>query len=460
MTSSHPEQTPRRRAVSQLVVMVLGLGLLLPASALASANGTFESLLDSLRSNTDDTLSDEVLTTDVAYRDSVIAEWDAGVAETGLADRIDARRDESSDAGIRTGWSFDPQDGAFRYSKVDGATPMYPGYFHVVGDSWRFRAGGRVGYALGSERLRYEGDVSIRRDWHRIGWRPVQVAPQFGWKDIHGHGIYAIAGADEQNYLERRGWSGYLSTELPQDVSAEVAYRFHEETSRHARDVFTFGDRTRLAEANRPITDGDVRAVQLQFERPRRSHRMWFSFEGETAGRDLGGDLDYDLLRGRVNWRPIMHWDDEIHFDVQGQVAAAPDMLPLQVAADPAGRSGVRGYPQSAMLGANATTLRIDYYFARDVLFSRHVPFFKGRGLQLVPFLDVGSAWTSPGQHALRDASLPASGDWKWAAGAGVRYDTGFGDILSHIRMDVAWRLDRTPEKPVFYMVLEGEPFE
>jgi hemolysin activation/secretion protein len=141
-------------------------------------------------------------------------------------------------------------------------------------------------------------------------------------------------------------------------------------------------------------------------------------------------------------------------------MAAGPDTIPNQILADPAGRSGVRGYPHRSIIGAHAMLLRLDYHIERDLFVLARVPLLKKLRLQLVPFLDVGAAWTPGVNRRLTDATLPLSRDWKWGVGIGVRKGLGFGELLSHCRFDTAWRLDRGRASPVVYFVLETESFD
>jgi hypothetical protein len=439
------------------------------AGAAPDSIATLDGVISRLRTRTTTTMSDEALRLDTTFRDSVTAVFDSTVAADGLSPTLERSAASSSgrryrSTGVRTGfdWSLDRSN--LDYSKVDGFTAVTAGFLYVTTRGVRTRIGGRIGYAFGSERGRHDAGVQLSAHDVTIGWAHRDETHTFGWTEVHGRRFFALAGADELDYLEREGWRTYVENDawLPAGLSARLVYRREDERARRSRDTFTIGDPSGLFETNPQASEGEVRSVSLTIARPRVVYsNLYGSLTAETAGRGLGGDLAYDRVRARLTRITRLPWADELSVALSAQATAGPtDRIPLQALADPAGRSGVRGYPHRSLVGTHALLARIEYRLARDLLARTRIPLLSRAKLQLVPFVDVGAAWTPPAPRELADTTWPERDAWKWGAGLGIRRGVGFGELLSHVRLDAALRLDRGDARPVFYFVMEGEPFD
>lgn len=429
-----------------------------PAGADTTQTPTYEDVLRSIRARTDKAVSRDALTVGRGHRDSVVAAFQDRVARDGLSRAVDQHATRRG--RWRSGLSTDFQAAQVTYSKVDGLTLGMPVEWGFAGPGVRGHVGGLIAYAFGSGGVRFRQGVLTT--WKGVDWsvRAERLTVPFGWTRVHGTRVFALAGADEQHYLERRAVSGGFAFPLFDRTRLHVEYTAGDDRPMRARDVLSFAGEEGIAARNPAASRGDFRALSLRVGRDRfHSPRFWGALSFQTAGRDLGGDFDYDKLAVEVGRTIMLPTGDDIALRVRGQAAAGPS-LPVQALADPAGRSGVRGYPQSAAFGSHALSAHADVHLGRDVFSLLHVPVLRNLRLQLVPFLDVGSAWTPDRNRTLGDAALPESSAWKWGAGLGVRRNVGFGHLLSHVRLDAAWRLDRPAPRPVFYFVLEGEPFD
>jgi hypothetical protein len=433
-----------------------------PADSAAMPVDRFQALLHSLRARTDSILTPQATRVDVAYRDSVVAWYDSSVAAEGFASFAARHRDPDRDErGGKLRLDVDPLDGDVGYSKVDGLSVQAPLAVWGRARGVEARLGGRGGYAFASDRARFSAGPELAARDVSIGWERYREAIRFGWTNVRGGRLFAIAGADEQDYLERDGWAATIGAVLPGGCHGALSYRSEEQAAMRARDIARISRRNHLFESNAPASEGDLRALGVRITRERDSGpRVGGELLLETSGRGLRGDLDYDRFLLAVSWDPIVPWGDEIVASFAGQMAAGPDTIPNQILADPAGRSGVRGYPHRSIIGSHAILLRLDYHIERDLFALARVPLLRKLRLQLVPFLDVGAAWTPDVNRRLADARLPDSREWKWGVGVGVRKGLGFGELLSHLRFDAAWRLDRGRASPVVYFVLETESFD
>jgi hypothetical protein len=431
------------------------------SAAADSSEVVFRRLLETLRARTDSTLTPEVTRVDEVFHDSVRARFDSTVAASGVPrEHYGFGEVARGRARTRTRFSFDPEDTSVRYSKVDGAALLLPTRVVVMSEAWSLSTVGRGGYAFGSGRIRYDAEARLATRWGSTGLQARKLSERFGWTSVHGAHITSLAGVDEQQYLERQGWSAFYTKPLVARIGLTLDYRAERHRSQRAREVFTLGESTALFETNRAATPGELRAVRLALGRPRRDiNDVWGSFSAERAGGSLGGELRFDRIAASLDWRPLLPARGEVHLHTRFQAAASKEILPSQALADVGGRSSVRGYPQLSLAGSHALLARIDYYLGFDAFRRAGVPILKDQHLQFVPFVDVGAAWT-PSGTSLATGSLPDRSVWKWGAGIGLRKGVGFGEILSHLRVDAAWRLDRRERAPVFYFVLEGEPFQ
>lgn len=457
-----------------LTCALLALAALMPQSdapADTSATERLDDVLERLRSRTEQIMSAESRTLDTAYRDSISAAFDSTVVADGLAptldrnaDRRGARRNRGRGDAVRTGFTVAPEDGGLDYTKVDGFSAATAAYAYVTTLGLRTRVGGRIGYAFGSKRERHDAGVELSAHGVHVGGSHREVTEPFGLTAVHGRRLFALAGSDEHDYLGRDGWRTHLEIPdlLPGSLATRLTYRKEHEIPRRARDTFTIGDPSRLFEQNVQATSGLVRALRISVGRPRLDYPdLYGTLIAELAGRGLGGDLSYDVVRFGGGYTRRLPWADDVAIAVAAQASVAPGGdVPVQVLADPSGRSGVRGYPHRSIAGSHALLLRVDYRMATDLFRAARIPLLRRAKLQLVPFADVGAAWSPTAARTLADSTVPGSDDWKWGAGLGIRRGVGAGEIISHVRLDAAFRLDRSGTSPVVYFVLENEPFD
>jgi len=419
-------------------------------------------ILDSLRTRSHRTLSSTVFDLPLAIRDSVTAAFDSTVAADGLSAVVDVRREEARERArrFRFGLDTDVEDAHASYTKVDGATILLPVEAWARNRYTGVTLDARAGYAFSAEEERHDVGIELGTPWAELAIAHHHDLERFGWTDPHAGSVSALFGVDERSFLEREGFRITLGERIGRRGRVSLTYLADEVSARSVPDPFTAGGATSLFERNVPATEGDRRELGLRIGRKRTGATHWWgAIDLRAGGRGLGGDLDYEQIRGSISAHPFLPWSDQLLVTASAQVASAPDSLPVQLLADPAGRNGARGYPQRSILGTHAVHLRVDYQLNKDLFRRARIPFLENRRIQFVPFADVATAWTPDGARTLGDGTWPGSSDWKWSAGIGVRKNVGFGEVLSHVRMDVAWRLDRAGSDPVFYLVLENEPF-
>lgn len=453
------------RVIRRLLLVVLATCPAGPAMAETGDDpvpGATAGILDSLRTHSRVTLSSPLFDLPVAARDSVTAAFDSTVAAGGLPAAIDDRREKARARAraVRMGADTDVQDARLSYTKVDGATLLLPFDVWAGNRHYGVSLGGRAGYAFSSEEERHDLGVELRTPLVDLEAMHHHDLERFGWTDPHAGSLSALFGVDERDFLEREGFRFAVSRDLGRRGTITLRHVRDEITARRALDPFTAGGTTSAFEQNLAASEGDRRELGLGIARERTgATRWWGVLDLRTGGRGLGGDLDYDQIRGSITGHTFLPWSDQLLVSLSAQAAAAPDSVPVQLLADPSGRNGARGYPRRSIVGTHAIHLRVDYELNKDLFRRARIPFLEDRRIQFVPFADVATAWTPDGATTLGDGTWPGSTDWKWSAGIGVRKNVGFGQVLSHVRMDVAWRLDRRETDPVFYLVLENVPF-
>ncbi len=424
----------------------------------ASPDTTLDQILTALRARTDTVLSVDAVTFDGVYMDSVVAGFDSTVVADGVSGAVQSKRDWERRG--RFGFSLGLGNSRMRYTKVDGASLQLPIEASYSVGEFDARIGGRAGYAFASQRGRHNLGVTARYDRWRASLRHRRDIARFGSTQLHGAWLYTLAGADEQDYFERHGWVATVSRGLGPGLTAAVTYWNERQSPRSAENVFTIGSKSAASELNYPATEGRLRAIGIRLERYRREgHRFWGVIRFESAGGGLGGDMEYDQITAGLHGVSILPWDDELLLSLGTTVTSGDDAISEQALADIGGRSSLRGYPRLAFGGTHAIGLRAEYITARDLLAMTRLPFADRLHVQLIPFADLGATWTPADVTSLNLDDFPGGSDWKWGAGIGIRRGVGFGELLSHVRLDVAWRLDRGGASPVAYFVLEGEPF-
>lgn len=415
----------RHAALALLVSLVLPA----PLRAQAPADST-DHFLRRLQRQDDAFFESELLRTDAAFVDSVVAaHQELGFDE--LLRRNDAAR-------RRFDLSYGPAFDLLTFNRVDG---LVAGGFAQV-DPWGPRSlslRGSAAWAFASEEPRYEVASSMplfaRGLSARVSYRD-RVEP-FGANRPQWNALRALAGgADEQDYLRRRGGRAGLSWNRG-SRSIAVEYEAVRETSMEvATDFAVIND---LAGSNLAIEAGIDRAVSASVAYGEGALSPFAARLGHRiAGGALGGDFDYARTDLRLQVRRYVQ-----RFEVQTTVDAVHTTgdAPVQRLADVGGIDGVRGYPRRMHVGESSLSVRAEIPIPYDLLRRSRIPLLRSTGVQFVPFADAARVF---------DGDVEG---WIQSYGIGLQKLMGGFGRAANLRLDIAFPVGTERPDDVLFLV-------
>lgn len=411
------------RRVAALVLLV---SLVLPAFLRAQTPAPVDSTDNFLRrlQREDDAFFDgELLRTDAAFVDSVVAAHE----ELGFVEL--QRRNDST--ARRFDFDFGPSFDLLTFNRVDG---FVAGALAQV-DPWGPRnlsLRGQAAWAFASEEPRYEAALRVpllaRGLSARASYRD-RVEP-FGANRPQWNALRALAGgADEQDYLRRRG--GRAGMEWARGRSSvAVAYEAARETGMDvATDFAVIND---LSGSNLAIDAGIDRAVAARVVYGEGTLSPFaVRLEHRIAGGALGGDFDYARTDLRLQVRRYVE-----RFEVQTTVDAVRTSgdAPVQRLADVGGLDGVRGYPRRMHVGESSLSVRAEIPVPYDLLRRSRLPLLRNTGVQFVPFVDAARVFDGDAEG------------WIQSYGLGAQKLLGGFGRAANLRLDIAFPVG--PERP------------
>jgi hypothetical protein len=397
------------------------------------AGDPYTSFLDSLRAGSEETMD----------RRGAQETWPAADSLAGLlVVHGPAYADSLPRFHHAPGVKFDLTPELTAYNRVDG--------FRLGGGA-KLRAGGfsldgAAGYGFSSEDWRHRERVAYDTGSHgTFSYQYGDLLEHYGAGPVPANSIHAlIAGADDQDYLQRRGSTVEWSLERERGT-VSAAYAVVDERSAPAETDWNLFSRDRGPRPNPPIDEG--RARRLTFDasttrivRPLRGARFRLGADAEIAGYGLGGDFDYDRYRLLLDSRwPVLRRDN---LDLRFEIGAARNGPPKQSRFYLGGPAVMRAYGVNELEGDRYVFTGLDYLVGTDLFAQMHLPQVQ---LQFIPFFELGAAWTD--ENGLGLWSSPESHDWRSDAGLGIQRLILFDAIL---RLDLAWRLDRGSDRFVY----------
>lgn len=305
---------------------------------------------------------------------------------------------------LEEGWS--DVDLLFDYNRVDrlrlglgsqlqwSDRPMFP------------RLGARVEYAFDRERVLYGAQIEqplappgrvamgasmVRRTDHS---ELQQV------ENVENSLALLFGRQDYRDYFERQGYGAYLSWRIPDFSTVSVHLRKDEYGSLPVnRGTRSFFHRDRALRDNPAIDDGESHAAILRLERL--AHHDDFTRAGvyhwaelERAGHGMGGDFDYTRLL--VDLRGVLRLSPTQTLALRTVGGCTWDgALPVQKQFTLGGPDGLRAHAIASLRGDEVMLGQAEYTIG---LWPVRSVFFEG-GLHAIAFLDVGRAWTNPGDR-------------------------------------------------------------
>jgi hypothetical protein len=415
-----------------LALLVTAAALLAGAEAAAPAAAelSFDDFLDSLR-----TRSAAAIT-----REGVREEWPAADSLAALAR---ARGPAFADSAARHGarpLRLDFEHTLTTFNRVEGLRDGAG--LRIAGGPLALRPA--AAYGLSSHDWRHREE--LRLDAGSYGTFTVTFADlvvAFGAGPVRGNGFYALlAGADDQDYLRRRG----AAVEWRRRA-VRVAFEVADERSAEAATDWNLAGRERGPRPNPPIAEGRARRLVLEassaFEIQRlsgavlRGAVLRWRAQADISGYGLGGDFDYD--RYRLDLVSDLHGPGRDDLRLTLAAGGARNGPPVQALHYLGGPAALRAYPVNALAGDRMLYGALDYLVGTDLLARAGLPWVQ---LQVAPFFEIGAAWPDVDGRGL--FSRPRSADWRSDAGIALQRN-----VLAGIstRLDLAVRLDRARDR-------------
>jgi len=361
-----------------------------------------------------------------------------------------------SGVGVSTQWMKRPGlrlEGAMMRSSGRG---RYQGEFIA---SWQSDARASLPYSWASRSRLTGGSKEARispfanggrqqRAWSGFGGYSERTVP-FGSNRPLGNAAQSlILALDEQSYLDRIESFAGIRQKISRTIRSEWVYIDRKDRPIESSRSPHLQTSPR-AWKNAPSDRQHIRGVSWMGEwipggqRLEAQDGLWL--KAAAWGGALGGDRELYTtgFEARQTW-PV---PGRGTLEVEGWASAVGGDPATQDLTDLGGATSLRGYPARSQVGTTSLLLRTDYSFGLDLLAKTNVPWIRSFHLQPVVFFDVGAAWGTRGWQSISDLTLPESQDWKTDIGLGVQRLVNYPGLLTRVRVDFGWRLDRAEDR-------------
>jgi hypothetical protein len=386
-----------------------------------------ESLSDSAASSFHDPSLDALSISD-AEVDSLIR----------LYERGGAAAEESGEPTWRASFGL----GGARYNRVEGLN-IIPRASLRPPVSPPLEISGHIGYGWSAKEVTGGMNVNAQVSSHaarptlHVSWAREVYA--YGSGIVAGNSLTALMiGKDYSDYFRGQGWVAGLSV-APHPFELDVSFRAEQQKSLSNAAAFTFFEGDDEFRPNPPIDDGDDHLVQVRGSWGDRPQAPWnASVSTGFARPGLGGDFDYETVRGEVGMRRRIWLGDRIVTSLSGGWIGGD--APFQAAHHLGGFERLRGYQVNEFTTREFAHLRFDYEVGSDPL--SWVPYVRRLRIQPIAFADAAAIFE--GQARSGDPVPLESPEWKFATGFGLQNNLlGIPGRGGQLRFDIARRLDR-----------------
>ena len=393
----------------------------------ATQDSSLHHFLGNLADSTDRYFGLIVAPLDTAGLDSALA---AGLEHPGRGPRTRARVSRGP---------------VYAFNRVDGT--LWGASAALSHRGVRWRVGGDVGYAAGSDRWLGGGELTVGTRRRDTSWRLRLAAGRRtegldrDRDEMRLATVKAlVSGSDRNNYLRRDGFSlGATGEGLGWHAGLE--YRDRLETPLPVTTRWNLTRRTLDAPVNLAATPGRLR--ELAWVGSLRLPGLPFHarLAQLIADRSLGSDFDFRRTRltlggelpafGRISFVPQLAY---------GRLGGDP--LP-QAAFYLGGSHTLRSLPDEGLGGTGLAVGRLDVIGADDLLALARIPHPAMFPLQGGLFVAAGAVWGNDprGGPGTPDAEWPRRNAWLGEAGASLLYHPGVPDEDAYLRLNVAWPL-------------------
>ena len=357
--------------------------------------------------------------------------------------------DSSLAAGLARPWRgprtrLRPRFGpVYAFNRVDGT--LWGGSATLAGRDGRWRVGGDLGYAAGSDAWLGGGELGLgirRREtmWSlRVsgGRRTALMNRDHGERRLAS--VRALlTGSDRQNYLRRDGLAVAVGANAT-DWRAAVEYRDWLEsplavTTRWnlARSALAAGDNLAASpgRAREVAFGGDLRLAGSPF-RAQLNHQI--------ADKAIGSDFDYRRARLALGGEIV----------AGGRVSLVPQIVYGRLAGDPVpqasfflgGSRTLKSLRSDSLGGTAIAVARLELIGVDDLLALARIPHPAMVPLQGGVFAATGAVWgVDPfGGPGTPNEGWPDRSAWMSEVGLSLLYRPGMPDENAYLRVNLAW---------------------
>jgi hypothetical protein len=399
------------------------------ADSTAAIDGYLDELADRRRSD----FALEALSVSDAEVDSLLRAY----AATGRG--LPAGATSSAPAGWELGWEI----AALRYNRAEGVNVMPAATVRAPTDR-ELLAAARVGYAWAAEEPTWRGEL-VSELSRRVGRPTVTLTHErdvfaYGAGGLPGNSLLALTVAEDYNdYYLGEGWSAALSF-VPGPLALDFSVGEEKQESIGNNATFAlFEDGKTKFRPNPGIDDGTVRSFAIRAAAGDATYgRLAGNAAWTRAGYGLGGDWDYDTVRGEILGRQPLWLGDEVKVRLVGAVATGD--TPYQATHQVGGTRLLRGYDINEFQARQVAVASVDYKIGTNLL--QWLPYLRAIRVQFVPYFDAAALFA----EQERDGTVvkPARADWRMAAGVGFQHNLlGIPGGTGQVRLDLTRRLDR-----------------
>ena len=459
----------------------------------AAASPRYQSILDSLRTDSDSLFRWDEAAAQVGWADADTGLWRPDI------DGIPSSRTKLASIG------FVPE--LFRHTKVDGVTlgggvnvRLFRGpSVRVVARGLRALSRGawmgevsamwsprrmKLEYPTalrsrlsggGGERIGFPGLDSRSTAWALVGGGSDR-SRVFGSERIYAGSIQsALAGVDGQSYLDRRQVYGGVLFQIPTSrfgplLKTELLWSESRESALTVAHEPLFNTDPNLwpNAAAQGRTSGGL-TLWSQWGNELTSFGTRVRARASTHGASVGAGAEVHTFGAEVLHRRTAWGAESVAIDLRGVAIGGGNLLSPQDTADLGGTATLRGFRPRSLVGATSLLGRLDYIWAYDPFRRWNVPLLRHLRLQPTLFVDAGAVWSprissgsgaredaettgllDPTLYAWRDLSSlrgPTSADWRFDWGVGVQRSLGFPGLLGRARVDFGLRTDRSTDR-------------
>jgi len=402
----------------------------------------YSSLLARLHAYDDDEFTLGIEPVDTTFTRSTLA-WHDSLGIQGLP------TDDIALTGSDWQFGLSPAITRWDYNRVEGMVLGGEVTFAQADDDGS-SASVFVAYATASEDIR----SAIELKWRLpLGGPPTWLALEshtraepFGSNRPALNSLRAlVGGADDQDYLESKGYSARLITRFREGMQLALGYSSMDEKPLEPKADFSFfGD---LYQPNLAANMVGDNVLMVEFTWDAGSWLQLALAHRHSVGWDLLNEqlyqaVDYGRTDARIGLRgfPL---GQEFRLGIAG--ASTYDHPAVQQQCDIGGLSTIRGYDRRARVGDHSLALRGEYLVPYDILMETNIPVLRSLHLQFVPWADMGRVWSRYEKE-----------DWISSAGLGIqRYLGPFGEG-SILRFDMAFPLEPGTPDAVYYLRFES----